>query len=100
MSPMNLRKNRTTDHPGLVDLPAKRRSSSAVAADKSKKKEIAAAKAKQKDAQVARVARLEQEIRLAQREAEVVQSSGRAGKRGRGKKSEIPVDGANGVSLS
>jgi len=66
---MQLRTNRTTNNPGLVDLPNKRRSASDVAAETSKKREAAAAKASKKREQEARVASLEKEIKTAQREA-------------------------------
>ena len=69
MSRMQLRMNRTTNNPGLVNLPNKRRSASNVAAETSKKKETAAAKASKKREQEARVASLEKEIKTAQREA-------------------------------
>jgi len=69
MSRMQLRTNRTTNNPGLVDLPNKRRSASDVAAETSKKREAAAAKASKKREQEARVASLEKEIKTAQREA-------------------------------
>ena len=58
----------TTNNPGVVDLPKSRRSSSEVAADKLKKKQTAEASAKKKQEQVARVARVEREIRVAQKE--------------------------------
>ena len=68
MSKMQLRTNRTTNNPGLVDLPNKRRSGSDVAAETSKKKEAAAAKASKRREQEARVADLEREVKTAQRE--------------------------------
>lgn len=68
---MQLRKNRTTNNPGIVDLPNPRRSSSEVAAEKAKKKDIAAAKANKKREQEAQVTRVEQEIKIAQKEAKL-----------------------------
>lgn len=95
---MQLRKNRTTNNPGIVDLPNPRRSSSEVAAEKAKKKDIAAAKANKKREQEARVARVEQEIKTAQKEAKL---PGR-GQKGRVKKTfrrETPEsDGVQEVS--
>jgi len=99
MASMQLRKNRTTNNPGLVDLPNPRRSSSDVAAEKQKKQETAAAKAKGKEAQVARVARLEKEIKVAQQEA--AQSSRQVGRRGRAKKTfecDAPLNEVEEVS--
>ena len=69
MPGMQLRQNRTTNNPGLVDLPNRRRPSSEVAAEKTNKKEAAAAKASKKRDQEARVAALEKELKVAQREA-------------------------------
>ena len=57
-----------TNNPGVVDLPKSHRSSSEVTADKLKKKQTAEASAKKKREQVARVARVEREIRVAQKE--------------------------------
>ena len=52
-------RNRTTSAPGVVDLPAPRRSSKEVALEKKKKDEAAAAKAEAKRLAVARVVELE-----------------------------------------
>ena len=54
------------NNPGLFDLPKSCKSSSEVAANKDKKKEIATANTKKKQEQVARIARVEREIRVAQ----------------------------------
>jgi hypothetical protein len=62
------RVTRSTNNPGVADLPKARRSPSEVAAEKEKKRETAAASAKRKQEQAARVARLESEIRVAQKE--------------------------------
>ena len=67
MQPLS-RLTRTTNNLGVVDLPKSRRSSSEVAADKLKKRQTAEASAKKKQEQVARVARVEREIRVAQKE--------------------------------
>lgn len=80
MATMQLRKNRTTNNPGTVDLPNPRRSSSDVATEKLKKKEIAVAKANKKREQEARVARVEKEIKTAQKEAVVLSGRGRVKK--------------------
>ena len=78
------RKTRTTNTPGLVDLPKSRRRTADVTAEKQKKKEIAAAKAKAKEAKLAQVARVEKEIRVAQEET--TPTFGQAGKRGQAKR--------------
>ena len=57
-----------TKNPGVIDLPKSHRSSSEVAADKLKKKQMAEASTKKKQEQVLRVARVEREIRVAQKE--------------------------------
>lgn len=62
------RASRSTNNPGVVDLAKSRRSPAEVAAEKEKKRETAAASAKKKQEQAARVARLEKEIRVAQKE--------------------------------
>ena len=94
-----IRTTRSTSNPGVVDLPKSRRSSANVAADKLKKKESAAANAKKKRERVAEVARVEGEIRTAQKEA--THSLGR-GQKGRAKKTfprETPaMDPAEEVS--
>ena len=69
MAGMQLRKNRTTNNPGLVDLPNPRRPSSDVAAEKAKKKESAVARANRKHEREAEVARVEAQIKIAQKEA-------------------------------
>ena len=76
MATMQLRKNRTTNNPGTVDLPNPCRSSSEVATEKLKKKEIAVAKANKKHEQEAWVARVEKEIKMAQKEAVVLSGRG------------------------
>ena len=94
------RETRTTNAPGLVDLPKPRKSTADVTAEKKKKEEAAVAKAKVKDAKVARVARVEKEIRVAQREA--MQMQGQVG-RGRTKKTferENPAKESEKVSSS
>ena len=62
------RATQSTSNPGAVDLPKPRRSSSEVAAEKLKKKEAAAASAKKRREQAAEVARVEREIKAAQKE--------------------------------
>ena len=62
------RMTRSTNNPGVVDLPKSRRPSSEVSAEKLKKKETAAANAKKKHEQAAQVARVEREIKAAQKE--------------------------------
>ena len=71
------RLTRSTNNPGIVDLPKSRRSSSEVATEKLKKKQTAAAKAKNKREREAQVARVEREIKIVQNEA--TQSSGLGG---------------------
>ena len=78
------RKTRTTNTPGLVDLPKSRRRTADVTAEKQKKNEIAAAKAKAKEAKLAQVARVEKEIRVAQKET--APTFGQVGKRGQAKR--------------
>ena len=96
------RLTRSTNNPGIVDLPKSRRSSSEVAAEKLKKKQTAAAKAKNKREREAQIARVEREIKIAQNEA--TQSSG--GRKGRVKRTfprETPMsdtDVAKEVSSS
>jgi hypothetical protein len=63
------RNTRSRNNPGVVDLPKPRRSPADVATDKAESKRIAAANAKKVRERAARVARLENEIRTAQREA-------------------------------
>ena len=63
------RTTRSTNNPGAVDLPKARRSPTEVAAEKAKKKETATANAKKKHEQAAHLARVEQEIKTAQKEA-------------------------------
>ena len=63
------RKTRSTSNPGVVDLPRVRRSPADVAADKAESKRIAEASAKKKRERAAQVARVENEIRAAQKEA-------------------------------
>lgn len=95
------RGTRTTNNPGLVDLPNSRRAPAEVAAEKQKKKQTAEAKARAKVAKLAQVARVEKEIRIAQKEA--TQGSQQLGKQGRVKKvfqRETPVDKDDGVSSS
>ena len=94
------RQTRTTNAPGLVNLPKPRKSTADVTTEK-KKEEAAVAKAKVKDAKVVRVARVEKEIRIAQREA--MQMQGQVGKVGRTKKTfelENPAKGSEKVSSS
>lgn len=101
MTSMQLRRNRTTNNPGIVDLPNPRRSASEVTIERLKKQEIAAAKASKKREQEARVVRVEKEIKIAQKEA--AQSSGRIGRDGRVKKTfprEAPVNTAEVVRSS
>jgi hypothetical protein len=62
------RKNRSTNNPGLVDLPKVRKTPAEVATEKQKKKDVAATKAKEKEARLAQVARVEREVRIAQQE--------------------------------
>ena len=90
------RLTRSTNNPGIVDLPKSRRSSSEVATEKLKKKQTAAAKAKNKREREAQVARVEREIKIAQNEA--TQSSGLRGRKGRVKKTfprEAPMSDAD-----
>jgi len=63
------RTTRSNNNPGVVDLPKPRRSSADIAAERSKSKKTIAADAKKKREQAAQVARVEEEIRIAQREA-------------------------------
>ena len=63
------RNTRSSNNPGLVDLPKPRRSPTDVAADKAEAKKTAAAKAKKMRERAAQVARVENEIRSAQKEA-------------------------------
>jgi len=96
-----LRGNRTTNNPGLIDLPNPRRVPAEVAAEKQKKKETADAKARAKSVKLARVARVEKEIRIAQKEA--ARGSGQVRKQGRVKKvfqRETPADEVDEVSSS
>ena len=79
-----VRNNRSTNHPGLVDLPRPRKTTTEVAAKKQTKMDAAATKAKAREAKVAQVARVEREIRLAQQEG--AQGLGLVGRRGRVKK--------------
>lgn len=62
------RASRSTNNPGAVDAAKSRRSASEVTADKEKKRDAAVASAKKKQEGAARVARLEKEIRVAQKE--------------------------------
>ena len=62
-------KTRSTNNPGVVDLPKPRRSPADVTADKAEAKRIAAASAKKKLERAAQVAQVENEIRTAQKEA-------------------------------
>ena len=71
------RTTRSTNNPGTVDIPKARRSPTEVAAEKTKKKETAIAKAKKKSEQVAQMARVEQEIKIAQKEAVQARGQGR-----------------------
>ena len=73
------RSTRSTTHPGVVDQPKPRRSPSEVAAQKLKSQEAAAAKTRKRQEQTARVARVEEEIMIAQKEE-------RGSRRGRGAK--------------
>ena len=73
------RTTRSNNNPGVVDLPKSRRSSADVTAERSKNKKATAADAKKKREQAAQVARVEEEIRIAQREA--VHSSGQGSKK-------------------
>jgi hypothetical protein len=101
MHPRPIRTTRSTNNPGVIDLPKPRRSSADVAAGKLKGKETAAVNAKKKRERVAQVARVEGEIRNAQKEA--ANFSGR-GQKGRVKKTfprEMPMSNpAEEVSLS
>ena len=84
------RLTRTTNNPGLIDLPKPKKPHSEVTTQKLKKKETAAAKAKVKEARVARVASVEQQVRIAQREV-----AGQVGRRPQVKKAilrERPAD--------
>jgi hypothetical protein len=63
------RKTRSHTSPGVVDLPKSRRSPTDVAADKAESKKIALANAKKMRERAAQVARVENEIRTAQKEA-------------------------------
>jgi len=73
------RTTRSNNNPGAVDLPTPRRSPADVAAEKAKSKKTAAANAKKKHERVAQVARVEEEIRTAQKEA--AHSSGQGPKK-------------------
>ena len=73
------RTTRSNNNPGIVDLPKSRRSSADVATEKLKSKKIATANAKKKREQAAQVARVEEEIRTAQKEA--AHSSGQGPKK-------------------
>lgn len=66
---LETRRTRTTNNPGIVDLPKSRRSPAEVATEKMKKKEVIAAKAQKRSEKAARVARVEKEMKLAQKEA-------------------------------
>jgi len=93
------RQMRMTNAPGLVDLPKPHKSTADVTTEKKKKEEAAVAKAKVKDAKVVWVARVEKEIRIAQREA--MQMQGQVGKVGQTKKTfkrENPAKGSEKVS--
>ena len=63
------RSTRSNNNPGVVNLPKSRRSPADVAADKAESKKIAAANAKKMRKQAAQVARVENKIRTAQKEA-------------------------------
>ena len=63
------RTTRLTNNPGTVDVPKTRRSPTEVAAEKTKKKETAITNAKKKSERMAQLARVEQEIKIAQKEA-------------------------------
>ena len=91
------RTTRSNNNPGVVDLPKPRRSSSDVAADKAESKKIAVANAKKKRERVAQVAQVENEIRIAQKEA--AHPSGR-GQKKRVKKTFSRPDLVEEVSLS
>lgn len=73
------RLTRSNNNPGTVDLPKTRRSPADVSAEKKKSKKTAAANAKKRNERVAQVARVEEEIRVAQNEA--AQSSGQGQKK-------------------
>ena len=73
------RKTRSHTSPGVVDLPKSRRSSADVAADKAESKKIALANAKKMRERAAQVARVENEIRNAQKEAAYPQEEVRRG---------------------
>jgi hypothetical protein len=79
-----IRTTRTTNNPGLIDLPRPRRSPAEVAAEKQKKQKTAAAKASKKQEREAQVARVEQQIKIAQKEGQ--RSLGRVGSNGQVKK--------------
>jgi len=96
-----VRTTRSSNNPGVIDLPRSRRSSANVAAEKLEGKKTAAANAKKKQERAAQVARVEDEIRMAQKEA--VHSLGEGSKK-RVKKTfprETPArDSAEEVSAS
>ena len=92
---------RTTNNPGLVNLPNSCRVPAKVAAEKQKKKQTTEAKATAKTAKLVWVARVKKEIRIAQKEA--TQGSQQVGKQGRVKKvfqRETPADEVDEVSSS
>ena len=70
------RTTQSTNNPGMVDLPKAHRSPTEVAAEKVKKKETATANAKKKHEQAAHLARVEQEIKTAQKEEEDAEPDG------------------------
>ena len=63
------RTTRSTNNPGAVDVPKACRSSTEVAAEKAKKKETAMGKVKKRNEQAAQMARVEEQIKIAQKEA-------------------------------
>ena len=71
------RTTRTTNNPGAVDLPKSRKSSSKIIAEKDRKRDAAVANAKKKRERTEQVARVEREIKVAQKEG---RSSGRVSK--------------------
>ena len=74
------RTTRSTNNPGAVDLPKACRSPAEAAAEKAKKKETAIANTKKKQEQVARLVRVEQEIKIAQKEPVQTRVQGRVKK--------------------
>jgi len=88
------RTTRSTNNPGAVDLPKARKSSAEVTAKKTKEKEAAIANAKKKQEKAAQLARVEHEIKIAQKESVRTRGQGRVKKMS---SRETPVNPVEGV---